>query len=66
MTLLDAPEGGVVFERGAGGEALLCAFNLGFEPVAWALPTGWRIVEGVNLRGGGALPPMAGLVAVRV
>ena len=64
--MLDAPEGAVVFLRGEGGEALLCAFNLGFEPVAWALPAGWRIVDGVNLRGDGELQPMAGLVATRV
>jgi len=66
MSLIDAPDGAVVFQRGTGGDALLCAFNLGFEPVPWALPAGWRIVDGVNLRGGDELPPMAGLVAVRV
>jgi alpha-glucosidase len=65
MTFVDAPEPLLVFERGEGEGAVLCAFNLGFEAVAWALPEGWRIVEGVNLGGEGALPPMAGLVARR-
>jgi alpha-glucosidase len=66
MTLLDAPEDAVVFQRGEGGEALLCAFNLGFEPAPWTLPAGWRVVDGVNLGPGDALPPLAGLVAARV
>jgi alpha-glucosidase len=65
MTLLDAPEDVLVFQRGERSEALLCAFNLGLEAVAWALPAGWRVADGVNLSGAGELPPMAGLVAVR-
>ncbi len=66
MAFESAPEPLLVFRRGEGAEALLCAFNLGEAPVAWDLPQGWRIVESVNLPGlDGALPPLAGLVAVQ-
>jgi len=63
MTLVEAPEPLLIFLRGEGADQVLCVFNLGFEAVAWDLPAGWRIVDGVNLAGQGALPPMAGLVA---
>ncbi len=65
MTILDEAEPLLVFRRGEGGDQVLCAFNLGFEPVDWVLPEGWRVVESVNLGGEGVLPPMAGLVARR-
>jgi alpha-glucosidase len=64
MRLLDAPDGAICFERALGGERLLCVFNLGRDPVDWTPPSGWRLVESVNLPAGsaGILPPMAGLV----
>ena len=58
---VDAPAPLLVFERGEGEEALLCAFNLGAEPVDWDLPAGWRIVERV----GEPMAPLSGLVAER-
>jgi alpha-glucosidase len=57
----DAPAPLLVFERGEGEEALLCAFNLGDETVDWALPDGWRIVERV----GEPMAPLSGLIAER-
>jgi alpha-glucosidase len=66
MTLVDAPEPLLVFLRGHGADQVLCAFNLGFESVAWDLPAGWRAVDGVNLASHDALPPMGGLLARRV
>lgn len=66
VTLLDTPGELVAFQRGHGAEAVLCAFNLGFDAAAWTLPPGWRVVEAVN-DGGlvGALAPLEGLVAAR-
>ena len=64
MTILDTPEPLLVFRREAAGERLMAAFNLGHEPVAWTLPSGWRVVEAVNLphAGAGSLPPLAGVL----
>jgi alpha-glucosidase len=58
---LEAPSQLLVFERGEGEEAMLCAFNLGDETVAWALPAGWRIVEQV----GEPMTPLSALTAER-
>lgn len=68
MTVLEASEALLVFVRGEGGDALLCAFNLGDRPVPWSLPEGWSLVETVNLPdpGRGELPALAGLMARRL
>jgi alpha-glucosidase len=55
----------LIFQRGEGADALLLAFNLGFEPVSWSLPDGWTIVDGVNLGAAGEMPPCTGLIARR-
>ena len=55
----------LIFQRGEGAEAVLLAFNLGHEPVAWSLPDGWTLVDGVNLDGEGQMPVCAGLMARR-
>lgn len=55
----------LIFQRGEGADALLLAFNLGHEPVAWSLPDGWTLVDGVNLGGEGQMPVCAGLIARR-
>ncbi|WP_420479213.1 alpha-amylase family glycosyl hydrolase [Brevundimonas sp. FT23028] len=64
LKMLDAPEGVVAFERSLDGEALLCVFNLGHAEVDWTAPSGWRVVESVNVEAGsaGTLAPLAGLV----
>ncbi|MBT9445790.1 MAG: alpha-glucosidase [Hyphomonadaceae bacterium] len=64
---VDAPAPMLVFERGEGESALLCAFNLGASPVAWSLPEGWQIEESVNLKQLSAreIPALAGLLARR-
>jgi alpha-glucosidase len=68
MTVLEASEALLVFVRGEGEDALLCAFNLGDRPVLWSLPEGWSLVETVNLPdpGRGELPALAGLMARRL
>jgi alpha-glucosidase len=58
---IEAPAPLLVFERGEGEAALLCAFNLGEEAVDWTVPAGWRIVERV----GEPMDPLSGLVAER-
>ncbi|HEX8573254.1 MAG TPA: alpha-amylase family glycosyl hydrolase [Allosphingosinicella sp.] len=58
---VEAPASLLVFERGEGREALLCAFNLGGEAVDWGVPEGWRVIERV----GKPLAPLSGFVAER-
>lgn len=58
---VEAPAPLLVFERGEGKERLLCAFNLGDEPVDWAPPAGWRTLEQV----GAPMAPLSGLIAER-
>lgn len=64
MTILDTLDPLLVFQREAEGERLMAVFNLGHAPVAWTLPSGWRVIEAVNLphAGSGALPPLAGVL----
>ena len=56
----------LIFQRGEGSEALLLAFNLGHEAVAWSAPEGWSVVERINLAQDGVMPPCGGLMARRV
>jgi alpha-glucosidase len=53
--------------READDEALMCVFNLGHSAVEWAMPSGWRIIESVNVVPGetAVLPPLAGLLLER-
>jgi alpha-glucosidase len=64
MTMLDSPDHLLLFTRQEGNEGLLCAFNLGHEPIAWRPPSGWSVVQAVNCSDpwSGQLPPLAGLV----
>ncbi|MEA3066043.1 MAG: alpha-glucosidase [Sphingomonadales bacterium] len=59
---VEAPSPLLVFERGKGEDALLCAFNLGDQAVDWGLPPGWRIVEQM----GEPMKPLSGLIAERI
>ena len=57
----------LAFERGAGDDALLCVFNLGSEPVRWAIPAGWEVIERVNPGAeSGVFPAYAGVLAKRM
>jgi alpha-glucosidase len=42
ITLLDTPEDMLAFVRDAEGERVLCVFNLGDGPLAFAPPEGWN------------------------
>jgi alpha-glucosidase len=63
----DAPDPLLVFTRGEGKDALLCAFNLGARAVDWTPPAGWDIVDSVNIgaAAGASLPPLSGVLARR-
>ena len=56
-------------ERRLGGAAVICAFNLGTDPLTVALPDGdWRVIEGPDFTGTIAgreivLPPSQALFA---
>jgi alpha-glucosidase len=67
MTMLDSADDLLLFTRQGEGETLLCAFNLGHQPVGWTPPEGWRVVETVNCPDphSGGLPPLAGRVLSR-
>ncbi|PTS88683.1 MULTISPECIES: alpha-amylase family glycosyl hydrolase [unclassified Caulobacter] len=66
VTFVDSNTPLLIFERGEGSEALLFAFNLGHEAVAWALPDGWTLAESVNLADDGVVPPCGGLMARKI
>ena len=64
MTMLERTGDLLLFRREGDGEILLCAFNLGHDPVDWTPPAGWSVVEAVNQKDAfsGSLVPMAGLI----
>ncbi|MGV3578445.1 alpha-amylase family glycosyl hydrolase [Brevundimonas sp.] len=64
MTMLEWTGDLLLFRRQGDGETLLCAFNLGHDPVSWTPPAGWSVVEAVNQTDvfSGTLAPMAGVV----
>ena len=63
---LDVAEPLLAFERGEGGSRLLCVFNVGDAPAAFAPGPGWRIIESVGDGvGPEGLPPLSGFVAKR-
>ena len=62
---VEAPEPLIVFQRGQGAGALLCAFNPTGEAVDWRLPDGWRAIQAVN-GGEKGFGPYAAVVAERL
>lgn len=64
MTMLERTGDLLLFRRQGDGETLLCAFNLGHDPVAWTPAAGASVVEAVNQKDAfsGTLAPMAGLI----
>lgn len=57
----------LVFTRGSGADAILCAFNLGHATAHYALPEGWHVVESINgaKPDSGTLQPLEGYLASR-
>jgi alpha-glucosidase len=61
---VDAPHELLAFERVEGDERLLCVFNLGGEPVAWA-PSGWTQIVSTGTIADGKLGAWSGIIARR-
>jgi alpha-glucosidase len=68
LRFLDAPEPLLAFERGTGGERLLCLFNFGAaaQPVPADLARSWRVLEQVGDATLEAMPRWSGLIAAPV
>jgi len=68
MTMVSAQDGLLEFQRGDGADALRCVFNLGHVDLDWSVPSGWRVLEAVNVPdiSTPALAPLAGLLLARV
>jgi alpha-glucosidase len=65
LRFVDAAEDILAFERSAGGEKLLCAFNLGASARLWRPDTDskWQIIESVGAAKEWSFPPLSGLIA---
>jgi alpha-glucosidase len=65
LTVLDARDNLLVFERVAPGSHLLCAYNFGENEIAWqpVQPDRWRVIESVNGAAAWMLPPFGALIA---
>ncbi|OYY92071.1 MAG: alpha-glucosidase [Sphingomonas sp. 28-66-16] len=65
MRVIEASDQLLVFDRSVPGETMLCAFNLGEEPVRWAPadPARWQIVAQVGAIDNWELGRFAGFVA---
>ncbi len=67
MTIIEASDDLLVFERAAPGETLICAFNLSAGPADWVLDTGqWRVIDHVGALDNGRLGGFSGVVATAV
>ncbi|MBY0583501.1 MAG: DUF3459 domain-containing protein [Sphingomonas sp.] len=66
MTIIDASDSLLVFERSVPGETMVCAFNLGAEAVRWQPRDAhrWRIIDQVGTVDLVRLAPFSGLVAM--
>jgi alpha-glucosidase len=68
LTVLEAHDNLLVFERVAVGSHLLCAYNFGDSEIAWqpAQPDRWRAIKSVNGAAAWTLPPFGALIASQI
>ncbi|MEG3182080.1 alpha-amylase family glycosyl hydrolase [Sphingomonas sp. LT1P40] len=68
MDVETADDALLVFTRNGGGQALICAFNLGKTPLTWhsGQPDRFRLLTSVNGAAPGSLPPWSGLVLEQI
>lgn len=65
INFLETSENLLVFTRGIGPDAVLCAFNLGHRAESFTLTNDWQVVTALNGADGttGKLEPMQALIA---
>ncbi len=58
----------LVFERRSPNQHLVCAFNMGRQPVLWqpAQPDGWQMLTSVNAATPQSLPPFAAKIMEKI
>jgi alpha-glucosidase len=68
MTIIEASDDVLAFERASSGQRLLCLFNFGADVRHWepAQRDRWRVVEGVNGAKDWTLPSFGALIAEMV
>lgn len=68
LDIVEAQGDLLVFERSHEGAHLMCAFNLGRQPVSWqpSQPDRWRTIESINCGSTQHLPPFGAYVAERL
>jgi alpha-glucosidase len=68
LSVTEASNDLLVFERVCTSEHLVCVFNFGDQSLAWkpAQPDRWRVVESVNGAAAWDLPPYGALIAERI
>ncbi len=60
LRIIEASGNLLVFERACEEQIILCAFNMGAEPIVWspAQPSRWQVIETVNNGGLATLLPL--------
>ncbi|WP_269514740.1 alpha-amylase family glycosyl hydrolase [Brevundimonas subvibrioides] len=67
MTMISAPDGLLVFARKTSADVLVCAFNLGHDPIDWPMPEGALVLESLNGAGVAGKPfPALGALVLRL
>ncbi len=68
LTIVEASETLLVFERSGAGQHMVCAYNFGEAQLDWSplQPDRWRVVEGVNGAAAWQLPAFGALIAERI
>lgn len=68
LTIIEARDDLLVFERASDDQVMLCAFNMGAAPTEWspAQPDRWRVVQSINQDEAWHLAPYGARVAERI
>jgi alpha-glucosidase len=68
LTVIEASDDMMVFERASATQHLVCIYNFGDQPTSWkpAQPDRWRVIEAVNGAVAWQLPPHGALIAERI
>jgi alpha-glucosidase len=68
LRIIEASGNLLVFERACEEQNILCAFNMGADPIDWSpsQPSRWQVIETVNNGDLAKLPPFAAFIAERI